>query len=336
MLISIVVPIFNEEEALPTFNESLVKVLQSTPHDYEVWYVAGGSTDQTSQIIKQLHAQNNKIKLLELSRNYGHQAALSAGLDFAKGDVVITMDGDGQHPPSMLPAMIESYEQGNDVVLTQRRSTGEISYFQKLFSKTFYQLINRLSESEIVPDSADFRLLSKEVVQDIRSLKEQHRFLRGMISWMGFQQAIIPFDAPPRMAGRSKFSLRKRIRLATDAIFSFSIVPINLVIAFGFGLLIVAVIQIAYVLLTLITVGKEGLPPGWTSMMLAILVIGGAQMLTLGLIGYYVGMTFQESKRRPLYFVNRRLSTLEKPQPQTIETEKQTDELKDIQIDRLE
>jgi len=232
--------------------------------------------------------------------------------------------------------LIAAYEQGNDVVLTQRRSTGEISYFQKLFSKTFYQLINRLSESEIVPDSADFRLLSKEVVQDIRGLKEQHRFLRGMISWMGFQQTIIPFDAPPRMAGRSKFSLRKRIRLATDAIFSFSIVPINLVIAFGFGLLIVALIQIVYVLLTLITVGKQGLPPGWTSLMLAVLVIGGAQMLTLGLIGYYVGMTFQESKRRPLYFVNRRLSTLEKPQPEPIDPEQELEELKDMQIDRLE
>jgi dolichol-phosphate mannosyltransferase len=303
------------------------------PHDYEIWYIAGGSTDQTSHLIKQLHAQNNKIKLLELSRNYGHQAALSAGLDFAKGDVVITMDGDGQHPPILLPTLIAAYEQGNDVVLTQRRSTGEISYFQHLFSKTFYQLINRLSESEIVPDSADFRLLSKEVVQDIRGLKEQHRFLRGMISWMGFQQTIIPFDAPPRMAGRSKFSLRKRIRLATDAIFSFSIVPINLVIAFGFGLLIVALLQIVYVLLTLITVGKQGLPPGWTSLMLAVLVIGGAQMLTLGLIGYYVGMTFQESKRRPLYFVNRRLSTLDTPQSQPIEPEEESTELKDMQID---
>ncbi len=315
MLISIVIPVFNEEDALPSFNESLVSLLRSMPHDYEVWYVAGGSTDQTSALIKQLHVENKKIKLLELSRNYGHQAALTAGLDFATGDVVITMDGDGQHPPRIIPELIAAYERGNDVVLTQRRSTGEISYFAKLFSKTFYQLINRLSESQIVPDSADFRLLSKEVVQDIRSLHEQHRFLRGMISWMGFQQIIVPFDAPPRLAGRSKFSLRKRLRLATDAIFSFSIVPINLVIVFGFFLLVAAILQIIYVLLTVLTVGKEGLPPGWTSLMLAVLVIGGAQMLTLGLIGYYVGMTFQESKRRPLYFVNKRLSTLDSNQP---------------------
>lgn len=311
MLISIVIPIFNEEDALPTFNQSLVGLLQSLPHDYEVWYVAGGSTDRTSAIVQRLHAENGRVKLLELSRNYGHQAALTAGLDFAKGDVVITMDGDGQHPPQVIPALIAAYEQGNDVVLTQRRTTGEISYAQQLFSKTFYQVINRLSESEIVPDSADFRLLSQEVVQDLRSLSEQHRFLRGMISWMGFQQTIVPFDAPPRLAGRSKFSLRKRLRLATDAIFSFSIVPINLVIAFGFLLLIAAIAQILYVLLTIVTVGNEGIPPGWTSLMLAVLIIGGAQMLTLGLIGYYVGMTFQESKRRPIYFVNKRLSTLE-------------------------
>ncbi|MCA0452625.1 MAG: glycosyltransferase family 2 protein [Chloroflexi bacterium] len=315
MLISIVIPIFNEEDALPAFNQSLVELLESLPHDYEVWYVAGGSTDQTSQIVQRLHSANPRVKLLELSRNYGHQAALTAGLDFAKGDVVISMDGDGQHPPFVIPQLIAAYEAGNDVVLTQRRTTGEISYFQKLFSKTFYQLINKLSESEIVPDSADFRLLSREVVQDLRGLNEQHRFLRGMISWMGFQQTIVSFDAPPRLAGRSKFSLRKRLRLAADAIFSFSIVPINLVIAFGVLLLIAAVGQIFYVLLTLITVGNQGIPPGWTSLMLAVLIIGGTQMLTLGLIGYYVGMTFQESKRRPIYFVNRRLSTLDKTPP---------------------
>lgn len=311
MLISLVIPIFNEEDALPAFNQSLVKLLETLPHTYEVWYVAGGSTDQTSAIVRALHVVNPRIKLLELSRNYGHQAALTAGLDFATGDVVITMDGDGQHPPSVIPALIAAYEQGHDVVLTQRRSTGEIGYFQNLFSKTFYRLINRLSESEIVPDSADFRLLSKEVVTDIRGLHEQHRFLRGMISWMGFQQTIVPFDAPPRIGGRSKFSLRKRLRLATDAIFSFSITPINIVIIFGLFLLLAAILQIIYVLLTIVTRGTDSLPAGWTSLMLAVLVIGGAQMLTLGLIGYYVGMTFQESKRRPIYFVNRRLSTLE-------------------------
>lgn len=318
MLISIVVPVYNEAQALPAFNKSLVEVLQASPHDYEIWYVAGGSTDETSNIIRQLNAQNDRIKLLELSRNYGHQAALTAGLDFANGAVVITMDGDGQHPPEVIPQLIAAYEQGHDVVLTQRRKTSEIGYFAHLFSKTFYTVINRLSESEIVPDSADFRLLSHEVVQDIRSLNEQHRFLRGMISWMGFQQTIVAFDAPARIAGRSKFSLRKRLKLAIDAIFSFSIVPINVVILFGFFLLILAVAQICYVLFTIATIGQQNLPPGWTSTMLAILIIGGAQMLTLGLIGYYVGMTFQESKRRPVYFVNKRLSTLDKSPEQNM------------------
>lgn len=212
MLISIVIPVFNEEEVLFAFHQQLGSLLKSLSHDYEVWHVAGGSTDRTSAMIRQFHKDDNKIKLLELSRNYGHQAALTAGLDFATGDVVITMDGDGQHPPRIIPQLIDAFEQGNDVMLTQRRSTGEISYVAKLFSKTFYRLINRLSESEIVPDSADFRLLSREVVQDIRSLHEQHRFLRGMISWMGFQQTIVPFDAPPRMAGRSKFSHRRRLQ----------------------------------------------------------------------------------------------------------------------------
>ena len=311
MLISIVIPLFNEEEVLPSFHKSLAAMLQSLPHEYEVWYVVDGCTDGTSEIVLKAHKEDERIKLLELSRNYGHQAALTAGLDYATGDIVITMDGDGQHPPNIIPKLIDAYEQGYDVVLTQRRSIGENSYFVKLFSRTFYKLINHLSDSAIVPDSADFRLLSKQVVEDIRSMNEQHRFLRGMISWMGFRQIIVPFDAPSRIAGRSKYSVRKRLGLATDAIFSFSIVPINLVILLGFFLLIAAVGQIIYVLFVFLNLGRSGLPPGWASLMVVVLVIGGAQMLTLGLIGYYVGMTFQESKRRPLYFVNKRFSTLE-------------------------
>jgi dolichol-phosphate mannosyltransferase len=313
MLISVIVPVYNEEEALPAFNASLVETLSSLPHNFEIWYVAGGSTDRTSEFIRAWHQQNPRIKLLELSRNYGHQAALTAGLDYARGDVVISMDGDGQHPPSLIPTLVAEYERGFDIVLTQRRATGEISPVTRFLSGAFYQLINRLSASEIVPNAADFRLLAREVVEDLRNLREQHRFLRGMISWMGFQQVIVPFDAPPRTAGRTKYSLRKRVRLAIDAIFSFSIVPINLAIVAGLGLLVLAGIQIAYVLITIATLGRDQLPPGWTSLMLAILVIGGVQMLMLGIIGYYVGLTFQESKGRPVYFVNRRLSTLEDP-----------------------
>jgi dolichol-phosphate mannosyltransferase len=310
MLISIVVPVYNEEEALPIFHQALLGVLTSLPHPFEVWYVAGGSTDSTSKLVRGWHRDDNRIKLLELSRNYGHQPALTAGIDYARGDVVISMDGDGQHPPSLIPQMIEAYENGYDVVLTQRRATEQIGFFTHLFSQTFYKVINRLSESEIVPDSADFRLLSREVVQDLRTLREQHRFIRGMISWMGFQQIIIPFDAPPRLKGHTKYTLKKRLRLAVDAIFSFSITPINLSIIIGFILLALAVLQILYVLFSLVAQGKNDFPPGWISLMLAILVIGGTQMLSLGIIGYYVGLSFQESKRRPVYFVNKRLSTL--------------------------
>lgn len=314
MLTSIIVPVYNEEEALPAFNASLAGVLSALPHEYEIWYVAGGSTDHTSELVRAWHQENPHIKLLELSRNYGHQAALTAGLDYARGDVVISMDGDGQHPPALIPKLIAEYEQGFDVVLTQRRTTGDISPLTRWLSRTFYGLINRLSASEIVPNAADFRLLSREVVEDLRGLREQHRFLRGMISWMGFRQTIVPFDAPARLAGRTKYSLRKRLRLALDAIFSFSITPINLAIFAGLALLALAMLQILYVLFTIATVGRDQLPPGWTSLMLAILVIGGMQMLMLGIIGYYVGLTFQESKGRPVYFVNRRLSTLDNPQ----------------------
>ena len=258
-----------------------------------------------------MHRQDARIKLLELSRNYGHQAALTAGLDYATGDVVISLDGDGQHPPSLFSVMIAAYEHGADVVLMQRRSTAAISRSSRLLSGMFYQLINRLSNLEITPDSADFRLLSRDVVDELIRMREQHRFLRGIISWMGFEQVIIPFDAPERVGGQTKYTLRKRLHLASDAIFSFSTAPINLAIFAGVIVLLLAVVQIIYVLAVTIFEGREKLPPGWVSLMLAVLTIGGVQLLTIGIIGHYVGVAFQESKRRPLYFVNRRLSALE-------------------------
>jgi glycosyltransferase involved in cell wall biosynthesis len=311
MLISVVIPIFNEEDALPGFHQELIATLRSLPHDYEVWYVAGGSTDRTSDLVREWHAADTRVRLLELSRNYGHQAALTAGLDYARGEVTVTMDGDGQHPPALIPHLIAAYEAGYDVVLTQRRSLGGVPAPSRLFSRLFYHTINRLSNSQIVPDSADFRLLARPVVQDLREMREQHRFIRGMVSWLGYRQTVVPFDAPPRLAGRSKYSFRKRLRLALDAIFSFSIVPIQLIIAAGLLLLTVAVLQAIYVLAAFITQGRNSFPPGWVSLMLAILSIGGMQLVMLGIVGYYIGLSFQEVKRRPVYFVNKRLSTLD-------------------------
>jgi dolichol-phosphate mannosyltransferase len=311
MLISIVIPVLNEEQVLQSFNAQLMEMLLTIPHDFEVLYIAGGSTDSTSSLIRDFHRIDRRVKLIELSRNYGHQAAITAGLDYASGDVVISMDGDGQHPPSLVPKMIEAYTQGVDIVLTQRRSTEQINRSAHLLSYWFYKVINYLSSSEIIPDSADFRLLSREVVDELNKMHEQHRFLRGMISWMGYQQTILPFDAPPRLGGYTKFTLRKRVQLASDAIFSFSVQPINLAIISGLFVLMLAVVQVVYVGIILLIGQREYLPPGWVSLMMAILGIGGVQLITIGIIGRYVGATFQESKRRPIYFVNKRLSTLD-------------------------
>lgn len=310
-MISIVIPIFNEEAALPGFHQELITTLRSLPHDYEVWYVDDGSTDRTPDLIREWNAADRRVRLLELSRNYGHQAALTAGLDYARGEVTITMDGDGQHPPALIPHLIAAYEAGYDVVLTQRRSVGGVSAPSRLFSHLFYRTINWLSASQIVPDSADFRLLARPVVQDLHEMREQHRFIRGMISWLGYRQTVVPFDAPPRLAGQSKYSFRKRLRLAADAIFSFSIVPIQLIIVAGLLLLMGAVLQAIYVLAIFVTEGRNSFEPGWVSLMLAILSIGGMQLVMLGIVGYYIGLSFQEVKRRPVYFVNKRLSTLD-------------------------
>ena len=310
---SIVIPVYNEEKVLLEFHQALIDELEKFPgeYDYEIWYVAGGSTDATSDIIKNLYRENPKTKLLELSRNYGHQAALTAGLDYARGDIVITMDGDGQPPPQIIPVLVNAYEQGYDLVLTQRKTTEKLDFLSRWLSKTFYRVINILSNSELVPNSSDFRLMSREVVDEFCTMREQHRFIRGMVMWMGYRQTIVKFDAPERLGGESKFTLRRRIKLAGDAIFSFSISPILLVIYAGILLLTFAILYVIYLIIVVLTVGLDNLPPGWASLMLVILSIGGMQLVTTGIIGYYVGLTFQESKDRPVYFVNKRLSTLD-------------------------
>ena len=300
---SIIIPVYNEEEGLPILYQRLLAIVDALDYKTEIVFVDDGSSDQTVSMIKGWIESDSRVSLIELSRNFGHQTALTAGLDYTEGDVVLTMDGDGQHPPELIPTLLKLYERGNDVVLTQRISSEGVVPFKKLSSRFFYSFINRISDLDLIPASADFRLLSKNVVHGIRNMREQHRFLRGMIAWMGYSVAIQPFEAPERIAGRSKYSLFKMFRFARDAIFSFSLAPVWFSFFLGSILLLFTILETIYVLSFWLSGKQHLLEPGWSSLMFVILFMGSFIFMLLGLIGYYVGLVFQEVKKRPLYFV---------------------------------
>ena len=302
-LISIVVPVYNEEEALPLFYAQLREVLDSLNREWEVIFVNDGSKDQTGGILEELAANDPRISAVHFSRNFGHQAALTAGLERSRGEFTISMDGDGQHPPKLIPEMLRLAESGYDIVLTQRMEAEQHSSFKKWSSETFYKLLNKVSDTQTLPGGADFRLMNRQALDALLSLPEFHKFLRGMVSWIGFRSVILPFEVPVRLAGHTKYSLRKMLRLASDAVFSFSMVPLYIGLSAGALFLVLAVIEAVYVLSFWISGNTAGLTPGWSSLMFMLLIIGAVLMIIMGFIGVYVGYIFQEVKHRPVYIV---------------------------------
>jgi dolichol-phosphate mannosyltransferase len=303
--IGIVVPVYNEEDALLAFHQQLCDAILPLPYSFLIYYVSDGSTDRTNELLQQLACDDPRVTAIELSRNFGHQAALTAGLDTAEGDYVISMDGDGQHPPALIPAMLDLAAAGYDLVLTQRDDEMTGSYFKRQTAAFFYRLINRIGDTQILPGGADFRLMSRTVVEGMKQMREYHRFLRGMVSWMGFRTVILPYTPPARLGGKSKYTLKKMLRLASSAIFSFSLVPLYIGLSMGVLMLLLAVVEMIYVLSFWVTGNQAHLAPGWSSLMFVLLVIGGILMILLGFIGVYVGFIFQEVKGRPIYLVRR-------------------------------
>jgi len=307
--VDIVIPIYNEQDCLLDFHAALRAVVDTLPYAFTFIYVNDGSSDASAELLDQIAAADPRVSVLELSRNFGHQAALTAGLDASRGQYVISMDGDGQHPPALLPEMLRLADAGYEVVLTQR-AEDETGAFKRSTSALFYRLLNRIGNTRILPGAADFRLLARPVVDALCGMREYHRFLRGMVAWSGYRTVILPYHEPERMGGRSKYSLAKMLRLAGDAVFSFSLVPLYIGISLGVLLLLLAVAEMIYVLSFWVTGNISGLAPGWSSLMFVLLVIGGTLMITLGFIGVYVGFIFQEVKGRPIYLVRKRT-----PQP---------------------
>ena len=307
--LSIVVPCFNEAEGVRHFYEALARVLDArSDMVFEVIFVDDGSTDQTLAILEDLEHQNSRIRVYALSRNFGHQVALTAGLDVANNDAVICMDADLQHPPSLIGRMIESWKAGYDIAWAVRKDTEGASFVKNGSSRLFYRLINAISDTPIIPGAADFYLLGQAPLQALRSMPERHRFLRGMISWIGFRQEFIDYTAQSRNAGTSKYTYRKMIDLALDAVFSFSARPIRLISKAG---VVVAALGGAYLLYVIAMLFlSQKVVPGWASMVGVVCVLGGFQLIATGIIGEYLARVFEEAKGRPLYLFKR------KPEPE--------------------
>jgi glycosyltransferase involved in cell wall biosynthesis len=302
--VDIVVPVFNEGDALHGFHARLTEATSGLPHAFRFLYVNDGSGDDTKAVLAQLSAADSRVRAVHLSRNFGHQAALSAGLDACDADAVIMMDGDGEHPPTLIAKMLGLFDSGYDIVQTQRADRGREGFLLKnLTSRGFYWAINRLGENQIVQGSADFRLMSREAVNALRQLPEYHRFFRGMVQWIGFSTVILPYVPEARIAGKSKYSLRKMLRLAGDGMFSFSLAPLRLGLLIGAMFLLLAGAELIYVLSFWIRGSTSSLVPGWSSLIVMITVSSGISMLLIGILGIYVGMIFQEVKRRPVYLI---------------------------------
>ena len=300
-LLSVVAPVYQEEATIERFCAAVSEALAGVP--YELVLVDDGSTDETPAKLEQLAGADHRIKLVLLSRNFGHQAALTAGLDHASGNVAVTLDSDLQDPPGMIPALLERWRAGADVVYAvRRRRTGE-SRFKLGTARLFYKLFRSLSSVELEPNSGDFRLLDRRALDALLSMGERSRFLRGMSIWVGFTQDSVPYDRDARYAGETKFTLGRMLRFSLDAIASFSYRPLQLATALGFVISVVAFVAIPVVIVLKLT---GDYLYGFSTVEITMLLLGGIQLITIGMIGEYVGRIFDEVKGRPLYLVRSR------------------------------
>ena len=304
-LVSVVVPMFNEQDNINEFYKRITEVMSALPYEYELIFVDDGSKDRTALLLNELVQKDSRVQAYLFSRNFGHQLALTCGLDHAAGDAVITMDGDLQHPPELLPQLVQLWAEGNEIVQTVRKATEDASFFKNLTSFVYYKMINAVSKVHITPGGSDFRLMDRRAVEAFRLYRERARFVRGMINNLGFKYVTVEFVAPPRFAGTSKYNFRKMLHFALDGITAFSNVPLRWALYaglfFGFGsiLLLVHVIYVKYVI--------QDAVPGWTTLTASVLFLGGIQLVGIGIVGEYVGRVFEEVKQRPLYIISEHL-----------------------------
>jgi dolichol-phosphate mannosyltransferase len=304
-LISVVVPVYNEVEGIREFHARTSSVLKDLEgYDYELVYVDDGSRDGSFPILKEFADSDSKVQVVKFSRNFGHQIAITAGLDFARGDAVVFIDADLQDPPEVIVELMKKWKEGYDVVYAQRtRRPGE-SAFKLFTASAFYRVLRQLASIDIPPDVGDFRLISRRVADQLRSMREKDRFIRGLVSWVGFKQAAVLYERHERFAGSSKYPLRKMLKFAFDGLTSFSTAPLRLATWLGYASSFLAFL---YLVSVFIQVMLGFTVEGWATIMVVVLFIGGVQLLCLGILGEYLGRIFNEVKPRPVYIVEESL-----------------------------
>jgi glycosyltransferase involved in cell wall biosynthesis len=299
--LSVICPAYEEEAVLPRFHAELTAVLDSLPPEYdaEVIYVDDGSSDGTLTVLRRLAATDRRVHYLSLSRNFGHQAAITAGLEHATGDAVITLDSDLQHPPSLIPTLLDKWREGNDIVMTLREEDPDLGPIKRVTSRAFFEVMRWLSETEMRIAASDYRLMSRRAVDALLRFPETHRFLRGMVHWLGFPTATVRFQVASRGAGQSKFTFRRLFAFAIDALLSFSKVPLRLSFVLGMTILLLGAVYCVFECVR----GLLGHGFGWELVLAAVLVVGGCILASLGLLGEYVGRIYEQVKGRPLYLL---------------------------------
>ena len=299
---SVVVPVYNEVENLPELYRRVQAVMTQLGEPWELVLVDDGSRDGSTDLIRELHAQDPEhVRAVIFARNFGHQIAVTAGLDYARGRAVVIMDADLQDPPEVIPRLVEQWRAGYQVVYAVRAARAGETWFKKTTAALFYRLIRRITNVDIPVDTGDFRLMDRRVVEVVRRMRERHRFLRGMVAWVGFRQTGVPYQRAPRFAGETKYPLRKMLKFALDAITGFSYFPLQLATYMGFisaGLAIVAIPVVAVARMT----GSQAFY-GQATTLIAVLFLGGVQLVSLGILGEYIGRVYDEIKGRPLYVV---------------------------------
>lgn len=300
-MISIVTPVYNEEDNVVFFHEEITKVMKTTGMDYELIYVNDGSRDRTDELIRELAEKDSHVRAITFARNFGHQTAITCGMDFARGDAVITMDGDMQHPPELIPLLLEKWKDGYDIIQTIRTSTEDSGFIKKITSAGYYKVINSISKTPVTPGGSDFRLMNRKSLDVFLRFREHARFIRGIVGGLGFKQTTIKFEAPARHAGVSKFSMNKMLHFAMDGILTNSTTPLRAAFYAGAVSGFIGILLILHVLYSYL-VGNT--VPGWATMTILIAFFGSANLVGLGIIGEYIGRIYEESKNRPLYWIS--------------------------------
>ena len=309
-LVTILVPAYNEEEVLHLLYDRLEKLMnENTNYDFEVLLVNDGSKDKTFEIMQELREKDKRFCYLNLSRNFGKETAMIAGLDYCKGDAVVIIDADLQDPPELIPEMIKYWEEGYDDVYAKRKSREGETWLKKFTSKMYYRVLQGFTRIEIQKDTGDFRLLDRRCVEALKSMRENQRYTKGLFSIIGYNKKEILYDRDPRAAGQTKWNYGKLIDLSIDGITSFTTSPLRWAALIGCGVSVIGFIYMLYIIIKTIVTGVD--VPGYASLMVVILFLGGIQLIFLGIIGEYLGRTFNESKHRPLYFIERYNETKE-------------------------